>query len=162
MRNSAIYQWEWSQKISELQSWEELQILYKITYPFILQMRKPKPIEATWLALGYIKGSVVKSLNPNNFFFFFCCDPIATGIERVNEPFEWWCTNFHPEFMERDMLLHPPTTLLFLIFEKQSGRIWWDLSEWWLSSVTFILMHIFVGFVQKNFIWIHKSVHKCV
>ena len=113
--------------------------------------------------LGLYKGVSRKEFESKQFFFFFlCCDPIATGIERVNEPFEWWCTNFHPEFMERDMLLHPPTTLLFLIFEKQSGRIWWDLSEWWLSSVTFILMHIFVGFVQKNFIWIHKSVHKCV
>ena len=55
-------------------------------------MRKPKLIEPTWLALGYIKGAVVKSLNPDNCGFFVCfvfCDPIAAGIERVNEPFEW-------------------------------------------------------------------------
>ena len=55
-------------------------------------MRKPKLIEPTWLALGYIKGAVVKSLNPDNcgfFVYFVFCDPIAAGIERVNEPFEW-------------------------------------------------------------------------
>lgn len=73
----------------------------------------------------------------------------------------WQHTNFHPAFMNRDVLSSTPS-LFFLIFEKQANWLWWDLSERWLSSVTFILMHTFISFVQKNFIWIHKPVHKCV